>query len=64
MPGRTYCPAVDFKVIHFYDKRCPHPEGEVGREIILLYALGEDGIVREYVNGAWVPLPIPLEAST
>jgi hypothetical protein len=56
--GQTYIPATDFKVIHFYDKRAPAPDGLVGREIILLYALGQDGVVREFANGKWTSLPI------
>ena len=50
--------AVDFRVINFYDKQAPATDGGKGREIILIYALGEDGVVREFANGKWVPFPI------
>ena len=56
--GSAYIKAVDFKVIHFFDKKFVLPEGGFGREIVVLYALGEDGIVREFTGGKWVPLPI------
>jgi hypothetical protein len=50
--------ATDFTVIHFYDEKAKRADGQVGGEIILIYALGEDGVVREYANGKWVPFPI------
>ena len=50
--------ACDFQVINFHDARAALPDGTLGREIILLYALGEDGVVREFSNGQWTPLPI------
>lgn len=50
--------ALDFKVIHFFDKRFATPDGQHGREVVVLYALGEDGVVREFTNGKWTPLPI------
>ena len=56
--GEPVIKAVDFKVIHFFDKQAPVSGGGKGREIILVYALGEDGVVREFANGKWVPFPI------
>jgi hypothetical protein len=38
-----------FQVIHFMDE---------GKPIIILYALGEDGIMYECTGGKWMPLPI------
>jgi hypothetical protein len=29
-----------------------------GYENVLIYALGEDGVVREYADGRWTPFPI------
>jgi hypothetical protein len=50
--------ACDFQVINFFDQNAPNTDGKLGREIVLLYALGEDGIVREFANGRWTGLPI------
>jgi hypothetical protein len=48
--------AVDFKVVDFFDP-------ELKRQIILLYALGEDGIVHEFANGKWHAFPIAKQLS-
>jgi hypothetical protein len=56
--GEPRIKAVDFKVIHFLDKHAPANDGGKGREIILVYSLGEDGVIREFSNGKWVPFPI------
>ena len=56
--GEPVIRAVDFKVINFYDKRVERKDGQMGSEIILIYALGEDGVVREFANGKWVAFPI------
>lgn len=50
--------AVQMDVIHFFDKKQINTDGSTGREIILIYVLGEDGIVREFANGKWTPFPI------
>jgi hypothetical protein len=50
-PAATYIGAAQFEVIHFFDK-------ELKREIVILYALGEDGVIREFTNGKWTPFPI------
>jgi hypothetical protein len=50
--------ATDFKVVHFFDEKAQRKDGQIGSEVILIYALGEDGIIREYANGKWVPFPI------
>jgi hypothetical protein len=31
------------------------------RQIIIMYALGEDGVLYEYANGGWLGLPIDKE---
>jgi hypothetical protein len=49
---------ADFQVVHFFDEKAQRKDGQLGSEIILIYALGEDGVVREYANGKWVPFPI------
>jgi hypothetical protein len=51
--------AVGFQAIHFYDKKARRPDGETGSEIVLIYALGEDGVIREFSGGKWTPFPIP-----
>jgi len=56
--GEPVIRAVDFKVINFFDKHAQTSDGNKGREIVLIYALGEDGVVREFANGKWVPFPI------
>jgi len=47
-----YVKIKDFSVIHFLDKNAK-PQ----REVILLYALGEDGILYEF-SGDWKSYPI------
>lgn len=42
---------IDFKVVHFIEQKN-------SQNVILLYSLGEDGIVREFANGKWMPFPI------
>jgi hypothetical protein len=42
-----------FQAVHFVDRTTKEP-----REIVLLYALGEDGIVYEFSGGNWLALPI------
>jgi hypothetical protein len=62
--GRPVIRAVDFKVINFFDRHAAvqgvSAKGHLdkGREVILIYALGEDGVVREFANGKWVAFPI------
>lgn len=43
--------AEQFSPITFYDS-------ETKRQIIILYSLGEDGVIREFANGKWTPFPI------
>jgi hypothetical protein len=43
---------TSFQAVHFSDE---------GREVILIYALGADGIVYECGGGTWLPLPINEE---
>lgn len=44
---------LNFEVIHFPETR----EGET-REVILIYGLGEDGIVYEMAGGRWAGFPV------
>ena len=43
--------ATHFKVVHFHDPA-------LQREIVLIYSLGEDGVIREYSNNKWTEFPI------
>ena len=47
----SFIRAQQFSPITFYDS-------ESKRQIIILYSLGEDGVIREYTNGKWTPFPI------
>ena len=47
--------AVHFKVIHFLS-------AELQREVVLIYALGDDGVIREFSNNKWTEFPIYLNA--
>jgi hypothetical protein len=48
-----------YDVIHFPEVVVNKETGETGsREVILMYALGMDGIVYEMSGGKWFPLPI------
>jgi hypothetical protein len=51
--------ATNFQVVHFIDTTMKEP-----RPIILLYALGEDGVVYEFANGKWRAYPINEETIT
>lgn len=46
-----FIPAKSFQAITWFDTKD-------GRQVILLYALGEDGIVYEFSNKEWRPYPI------
>lgn len=47
-----------FQLVHFRDA-IKGENGEVkDREVLILYALGEDGIVYEYSGGKWLGLPV------
>lgn len=43
--------AVSFQAVTFFDELTK-------RQVIVLYALGEDGIVREFNNNRWNAYPI------
>ena len=47
----THIAVTQFQAVTFFDKK-------LERQIIILYALGEDGIVREFTNGVWNPYPV------
>jgi hypothetical protein len=46
-----YIPVTDFKTVSFFDTKTE-------RMIVLLYSLGEDGIVREFTGTEWKAFPI------
>jgi hypothetical protein len=50
--------ACDFQVLSFHDPKALRQDGLVGSEVILIYALGVDGIIREFANGRWTAFPI------
>jgi hypothetical protein len=51
-PESSYIVRVlQFQAVTFYDTAQQ-------RQIIVLYSLGEDGIIREYGGNAWKPYPI------
>lgn len=50
---------IQFQTIHFRDKiKSSENAKAVDREVLLLYALGEDGVIYEMVAGKWLALPI------
>ena len=50
-PPKDVIRVESFQAVSFFD-----PEHK--RQVIVLYSLGADGIVREYSNGKWTPFPI------
>jgi hypothetical protein len=50
-PEPALIQAIQFQAITFYDAK-------LERQVIMLYALGEDGILREFQNGKWNEFPI------
>lgn len=46
-------PVVQFQAVTFYDDL-------LKRQVIVLYSLGEDGIIREYSNNKWTPYPVTV----
>jgi hypothetical protein len=46
-----YIAAIDFKTVNFYDTKAQ-------RMVVLLYSLGEDGIIREFTGTEWKEFPI------
>lgn len=57
--GANLIRATDFQVISFHDPKAVRQDGLVGSEVILIYALGVDGIIREFSAGVWRAFPIP-----
>jgi hypothetical protein len=49
--GADYIAVTDFKTVSFFDEK-------TGRQVVLLYALGSDGIVREFTGTEWKPFPV------
>ena len=58
LTGEPVIKVIQMEVIHFFDKKQINGDGSIGREIILIYSLGEDGVVREFSNGKWVAFPV------
>jgi hypothetical protein len=53
---------TQFEVVHFREQiRQEGNKKPIEREIILMYALGEDGIMYEMAAGKWLALPIVEE---
>jgi len=50
--------AKDFQVIHF---KAPDPITKETQEIVLVYALGDDGVIYEFAAAGWLPLPIDTD---
>lgn len=48
----------EFQLVHFRDNVKQDNGQAVDREILILYALAEDGIIYEYTGGKWLGLPI------
>jgi hypothetical protein len=46
--------AKEFSTVTFFDEAQK-------RQVVILYSLAEDGIVREYSNGKWTAFPITEE---
>jgi hypothetical protein len=42
---------VQFELVSFFDP-------ELKRQIVIIYALGADGVVREYSGGKWQAFPV------
>jgi hypothetical protein len=47
-----------FEVIHFEEDLKDEIGKHIRRQVILLYALGEDGVVYEMASGKWLALSI------
>jgi hypothetical protein len=48
----SYMPVIDFQTVCFYDLKAE-------RQVVLIYALGQDGIVREFTGSDnWKAFPI------
>lgn len=46
-----------FQVLHFRDTVKENGKSNE-REVLVLYGLGEDGIIYEFQRGKWLPIPI------
>lgn len=49
---------TQFHVVHFKTFPSAEKPAELPREAILLYALGEDGVIYEFSTQTWMPLAI------
>lgn len=52
---------TQFEIVHFKDAFKQEDGKLVDREVLLLYGLGEDGIIYEMALGKWLALPITKE---
>lgn len=50
-PIATYVKVCQFEVVDFYDQKNK-------QHVIIMYSLGEDGIIREFTGGKWQAFPI------
>jgi hypothetical protein len=55
--SKEYLKVCQFQAIHFHDTK-------LDRQVIILYALTVDGVIREFTNGVWKGFPIPIEDGT
>ena len=46
-----YVPVIDFHTVTFFDTKAE-------RQVILIYALGQDGIIREFTGADWKSFPV------
>ena len=53
-PSKRLIRAESFQAVTFYDQ-------PLQRQVIVLYALDETGVIREFNNGTWKPFPIREE---
>jgi hypothetical protein len=54
MDGKnSYVKITQFEVVSFFDAK-------LEKQIIILYALGEDGIVREFAGKKWTGFPVQV----
>jgi hypothetical protein len=54
MDGKnSFVKITQFEVVSFFDSK-------LEKQIIILYGLGEDGIVREFTGGKWTGFPVQM----
>jgi hypothetical protein len=55
-PNADQITIIDFKLVSFFDAK-------VERQIVLVYALGSDGLLREFTGTEWKAFP-PVSEKT